>query len=162
MERKTKMKTSLTNTPLNFNGSFANVRVSANDNSSAISIIEHKLPFGYAPPLHVHKTQDEVFHILRGRMRFEVGGKTFIGQVGDIMTAPKGIPHRFVVESRDGAHALTVTQGGDFEAFVVEASTPLLMEISGALPPPTQKDLEKTSAAGQRNHIEIIGPPLAA
>jgi mannose-6-phosphate isomerase-like protein (cupin superfamily) len=149
------MKNSHTNTPRNFNGSFANVRVSANDNSGAISVIEHKLPFGYAPPLHVHKTQDEVFHILRGRMRFEVGGKIIIAQAGDIMTAPKGIPHRFVVESRDGAHALTVTQGGDFEAFVIECSTPLLMEVSGALPQPTEK-------AAANNNIDLIGPPLAA
>jgi mannose-6-phosphate isomerase-like protein (cupin superfamily) len=156
------MNTSHTNTPRNFNGSFANVRVSANDNSSAISIIEHKLPFGYAPPLHVHKTQDEVFQILRGRIRFEVGGNIIVAQAGDILTAPKGIPHRFVVESREGAQALTVTQGLDFETFVIEASTRLMMEVAGALPQPTDKDLEKLTAASQRNQIEIVGPPLAA
>jgi quercetin dioxygenase-like cupin family protein len=156
------MKTSHTNTPRNFNGSFTNVRVSSGDNSSAVSIIEHKMPFGYAPPLHVHKTQDEIFHILRGRMRFEVGGKIVIGQAGDIMTAPKGIPHRFIVESPDGAHALTITTGKDFESFVLESSQPLLMEAGGALPAPSEKDLESTAKAAANNNIDLIGPPLAA
>ena len=156
------MTTSKTNTPRNFNGSIAIIRASAKDNADGIAIVEHKLPFGYAPPLHVHKTQDEVFHILCGRLRFEVGGKIFVGQSGDILTAPKGVPHRFIVESADGAHALTITAGNDFENFVTESSPPLLMEVRGALPAPTAKDLEAAAKAATNNNIDLLGPPLAA
>jgi quercetin dioxygenase-like cupin family protein len=151
-----------TKTPLNFNGGIAIVRASGKDNADGICVIEHKMPFGYAPPLHVHKTQDEVFHILRGRLRFEVGGKTFIGQAGDILTAPKGVPHRFIVESPDGAHGFTITTGKDFENFVTESSPLLLMEVRGALPPPTEKDLEIVAKAAANNNIDLLGPPLAA
>jgi mannose-6-phosphate isomerase-like protein (cupin superfamily) len=150
------------NQPRNFGGGIAIIRASGKDSADGICIIEHKMPFGYAPPLHVHKTQDEVFHILRGRIRFEVDGRTLVGQAGDILTAPKGIPHRFFVESADGAHGFTITKGPDFESFVTEASQPLLMEVRGALPAPTAKDLEVVAKAAANNNIDLLGPPLAA
>jgi mannose-6-phosphate isomerase-like protein (cupin superfamily) len=151
-----------TNTPRNFNGSVAVVRASSKNNVDGIAVIEHKLPFGYATPLHVHKTQDEVFHVLHGRLRIEVGGNSFIAQAGDIVTAPKAVPHRFIVESTEGAHAYTITTGQDFESFVMESSQPLLMEVRGALPAPTAKELEAVAKAAVKNNIDLIGPPLAA
>jgi mannose-6-phosphate isomerase-like protein (cupin superfamily) len=147
-------------TPRNFNGSIAKIRVSRDQNKDGIAVIEHKMPYGYAPPLHVHKNQDEVFHILRGRLRFEVGNESFVAQAGDILTAPKGVPHRFIVESPDGAHGLTITIGGDFENFVSEASSPLMIDFLTALPPPDERSIALVSKAAARNHIEIIGPPL--
>jgi mannose-6-phosphate isomerase-like protein (cupin superfamily) len=151
-----------TNTPLNFNGAIAIIRASAKESADGIAIIEHKMPFGYATPLHVHKTQDEIFHVLRGRMRFEVAGKCLVAQAGDIVTAPKGIPHRFIVESPEGVQACTITSGTDFENFVREASQQLLMEVRGALAAPTEKDIAVTVRAAANNNIEFVGPPLAA
>jgi quercetin dioxygenase-like cupin family protein len=147
--------------PRNFNGSIVNIRMSANDNDSAISIIEHKMPYGYAPPLHLHQTEDEVFHILRGRLRFEVGDETFTAQAGDILVAPKGIPHRFVVESLDGAHGLTITSGSDFETMVVEMSEPVQHEFLPVLFD-SKPNIDALTAACVRNKIDILGPPLAA
>lgn len=156
------MSITKTNTPRNFGGSIAIIRTSAKSNADGIAIIEHKLPFGYAPPLHVHKTQDEFFHILRGRIRFEVGGNIFVAQAGDILTAPKGVPHRFIVDSEDGAHGFSITQGSDFESFVTESSEALIMEVRGALPAPTAKDLERVAEAAANSNIDLLGPPLAA
>jgi mannose-6-phosphate isomerase-like protein (cupin superfamily) len=150
------------NTLLNFNGSVTIIRASAKNSADGIAVIEHKMPFGYAPPLHVHKTQDEVFHILRGRIRFEVGGKSFIGEAGDILTAPKGVPHRFIVESPGGAHGFTITHGSDFESFVTQSSEPLLMDVQGALSAPTAKDLERVAKAAANSNIDLLGPPMAA
>ncbi len=148
--------------PRNFNGSIATIRISRDENKDGIAVIEHKMPFGYAPPLHIHTNQDEVFHILRGRLRFEVGNDTFVAQAGDILVAPKGVPHRFIVESQDGAHGLTITSGKDFESFVRESSTPVMMDMLVALPLPTEKDIETMALAAKRNGLEILGPPLAA
>jgi quercetin dioxygenase-like cupin family protein len=146
----------------NFNGSLVSIRASANDNSDGISVIEHKMAFGTAPPLHIHRNQDEVFHILRGRMRFEVGNATIIGQAGDVLVAPKGIPHRFIVESADGAHCLTITRGTDFETMVVDVSSPVMFDMLPSNGEPTETQVEALTAACTRNNIEIIGPPLAA
>lgn len=148
--------------PRNFNGSITKIRISCEENKDGIAVIEHKLPFGYAPPLHIHTTQDEVFHILRGRLRFEVGNESFVAQAGDILIAPQGVPHRFVVESPDGAHGLTITRGSDFERFVRESSTPVMIDFLQALPQPTAHDITVMAEAAARNGLEILGPPLEA
>lgn len=150
-----------TKSPRAFNGSIVKIRVAVDSNADRIGVIEHKLPYGYAPPLHIHANQDEMFHILRGRIRFEVGNENFVAQTGDIMTAPKGIPHRFIVESEDGAHALVTTVGKDFENFVLESSSPITTETLQDLPLFSEKDIEMISKASSRNGIDIIGPPLA-
>jgi mannose-6-phosphate isomerase-like protein (cupin superfamily) len=143
-----------------FHGSIVKIRVAADSNADGLGVIEHKLPYGYAPPLHIHVNQDEMFHILRGRVRFEVGDTTFVAQTGDIMTAPKGVPHRFIVESEDGAQALVTTVGKDFENFVIETSSPITTETLDDLPPILARDIEMISKASSRYGIEIIGPPL--
>jgi uncharacterized RmlC-like cupin family protein len=120
------------------------------------------MPYGEAPRLHIHRNEDEVFHILRGTMRFEIGDATHIGQAGDILVAPHGVPHRFIVESREGAHCLTIMKGGDFESFIMELSMPVMIDFVLALLVPTSDMLEALIASAWRNGIEIIGPPLAA
>ncbi len=146
----------------NFKVNLVSLRLSANDNADGISIIEHKMPHGEAPPLHIHKNEDEVFHILRGTMRFEIGNEMRMGHAGDILVAPKGVPHRFIVESLEGAHCLTIVKGSDFETMVVETSQPVAVEFMPAFLQPTPDMIEALVVAAARNNIEIIGPPLAA
>ena len=156
------MKTANINGLRNFKGTLVSLRMSANDNNDEISIIEHKMPFGEAPPLHVHRNEDEIFHILRGQMRFEVGGKVVVANAGDIMVAPKGLPHRFIVESVNGAHCLTITKGRDFETMLLEMSAPVALEFVPAFLEPIPSMIDALAASCARNGIDIIGPPLAA
>jgi quercetin dioxygenase-like cupin family protein len=82
---KTQAKSAVTQGLRNFKGNLVNIRLSANDNDDSISVIEHKMPYGEATPLHIHRNEDEVFHILRGTMRFEIGNQTVVGNAGDIL-----------------------------------------------------------------------------
>jgi quercetin dioxygenase-like cupin family protein len=91
------------------------IRVSERDSDDGISVIEHQVPFGSSPPLHVHCNEDEVFHLLSGEARFSLAGEDIAAAAGDTLVAPKGVPHSFVVTSREGARWLTVTRNGDFE-----------------------------------------------
>jgi quercetin dioxygenase-like cupin family protein len=149
-----------TNIPLNFGGSLATIRLSHDGAADGIAVIEHRLPQGYAPPLHVHLNQDEVFHVLRGRICVEVGGKLHHAGPGDLLKAPKGIPHRFIVLSEGGALLLTMTSGADFETFVREASVPFSGGTPQTLLPPTAEEIARQSAAAIANGLELMGPPL--
>lgn len=145
-----------------FLDTLVSVRVSERDNADGISVIEHEVPFGSSPPLHVHRNEDEVFHVLAGEVRFRVAGKDFAVAAGDTLVAPKGLPHSFVVTSRAGARWLTVTRGGDFERMIWESGRPA--ERDG-LPPriaPGPQEVAALEAACRRNGIELVGPPLAA
>ena len=45
---------------------------------------------------------------------------------GETVLAPKGVPHSFRVESREGARCLTITSGGDLENMIREMGEPAL------------------------------------
>lgn len=136
------------------------VRVSSRDGGDQMSVIEHWMPYGEAPPRHVHRNEDEIFVILRGEMLFRVGDSELVGRAGDTVLAPKGIPHQFRVRSAEGAHCFTITRGADFETMVRETGRPA---AGPGLPEPTPVTADLvarlTEACG-RNGIDIVGPPL--
>ena len=138
-----------------------NIKVSHLDGSDGVSVLEHRAPHGDSPPLHVHRNEDEIFHILKGEMLFRVADQDVHAGSGDTLLAPKGTPHTYRVDSTDGARWLTIIRGGDFEGLV--RSCGRLAERSG-LPdpsgPPTPEQIEALAEACSRHGIELVGPPL--
>jgi mannose-6-phosphate isomerase-like protein (cupin superfamily) len=65
------------------------IRVSENEGGDGISVLDHRARFGDSPPLHRHVEEDEIFHIISGRLRFVVGGKELRASVGETLRAPK-------------------------------------------------------------------------
>ena len=49
---------------------------------------------GQGPRLHVHP-YDETFVVIEGRVRFVVGDTVIDAAAGEVVMAPKGVPHRF-------------------------------------------------------------------
>ena len=80
------------------------IRVSYQDGADHISILEHWAALGDSPPLHVHRTEDEVFQVLAGDVRFHVGGQERRATAADILLVPQGTLHTYRVESAEGAH----------------------------------------------------------
>lgn len=144
-----------------FTTSRAIVRLSNRDNGRGLSLIEHELAEGFSPPLHVHRHEDETFYVLEGRIRFQLNGEAHEAGPGDVVHAPAGAVHSFLVTSPGGARTLSITQAG-FEEMVREASRPA--EHAGlpdqAPPSPAQQALLAQACA--RNGIDLLGPPLAA
>lgn len=143
---------------------FGNTLVSVNLSSSAgadgIAVIEHWMPFGEAPPLHVHHREDEIFHILNGEMRFRVGDRERVARAGETVLAPKGIPHAFRVESPLGARCLTITRGADFESMLKAASRPASRPDLPEATAPTPEMIDMLVRICAENLIDIVGPPL--
>ncbi|MCW5550921.1 MAG: cupin domain-containing protein [Verrucomicrobiae bacterium] len=137
------------------------IRVSAADGQDGVSILEHRVPQGDSPPLHLHRTEDEIFHILEGEFRVKVQDREQRAGPGAILLAPKGIPHTYRAESSQGGRFLTVTVRGDFERFVRAmghpAQRPELPAPAGAPSPEAIQALTTTAA---QFGIEIVGPPL--
>lgn len=137
------------------------IHVSHSSGDDGMSLIESAGPYGDSPPLHVHRTEDELFHVLDGTMRVHLGGDEFIAEAGDMFLAPKGIPHTYRVESVEGARWLVTTTGGAFEAMVRAASRPA---EGDALPvpngPPTPDQQAALAALCAAHGIDLVGPPL--
>jgi quercetin dioxygenase-like cupin family protein len=144
-----------------FLNTLVTVRVRHEDGQDGISVIESLAPQSDSPPLHVHNTEDEVFHVLEGELLIRAGDEDIRLGAGETLLAPAGVPHTYRVESPEGARWLVTTARGDFERFVRELSRPAERpELPAAEGPPSPEQVEALAAAAQRHGIELVGAPL--
>jgi quercetin dioxygenase-like cupin family protein len=152
------------NTPDNqlwFLDSLVTIRVSTMESPDGISVLEHRMPHGSSPPFHLHRTEDELFHILEGEYRLKIQDQEQRAGPGDIVLIPKGVPHTYRVESPQGGRCLTVTVRGDFERFVCAMSRPAERpELPKPAGLPTNEALQALRATAASYGIEFVGPPL--
>lgn len=74
------------------------------------------------PPLHLHEREDEFFLIRAGRFHFRVADQQVEVGVGDVVFAPRGIPHTYsAISDEPGAFLLLATPGG-FDNFFRDAA----------------------------------------
>ncbi|MFA5122894.1 cupin domain-containing protein [Zavarzinia sp.] len=144
-----------------FGNSLIAIRLSAGDGADGLCLVEQWLPPGEAPPEHLHRNEDEVFHLLAGELRIRVGTAERLVRAGETLVAPKGVPHAFAVTGEEGAHLLTVTRGGDFEAMLRQASRPAATPTLPEAGVPDAGAIAHLTECCRRNAIEIVGPPLA-
>jgi len=153
-------KSGMTGERLMFKGTLVDIQLPSKAGQDGISVIEHRMPYRETPPMHVHRNEDEVFHVLEGRMRFRVGNEEIVAEAGQTVLAPKGIPHSFRVESFEGARCLTITRGDDFETMVREMGEPLKAAIRLSYQEPEPEMIKALTEACARNGIEIVGAPI--
>jgi mannose-6-phosphate isomerase-like protein (cupin superfamily) len=144
-----------------FGNTLVVVNLSSSSGKDGISVVDHWMPCGEAPPLHIHHNEDEVFHILEGTMRFRVAERELVAHAGETVLAPKGIPHAFRVESTNGARCLTITTGPDFETMLKSAARPAERAGLPDAVAPTPEMIDRLVKICADNHVEIVGPPLA-
>jgi quercetin dioxygenase-like cupin family protein len=139
------------------------VRVRHDQGEDGISMLESLAPHGDSPPLHVHRTEDELFHVLEGELRFRVDGADIRIGAGESILAPKGVPHTYRVESPAGARWLVITRRGDFERFVrAQSRRAERLALPPHHGPPTPEQAKALAAAAEAHEIELVGPPLDA
>jgi mannose-6-phosphate isomerase-like protein (cupin superfamily) len=137
------------------------IRVRHDEGEDGISLMETLAPHGDSPPLHVHQTEDEIFHVLEGELRMRAGDTEMTIGPGESLLAPKGVPHTYRVESRQGARWLVITTRGDFERFVRAISRPAERpELPTPHGPPTPIQADTLAATARDHGIELVGPPL--
>ncbi|HST71088.1 cupin domain-containing protein [Kocuria sp.] len=146
-------------TPFWFLGSLVTVKVDGARTRGKLTIVDFVNPPGFAPPVHRHLEEDEVFYIVSGRARFVCDGTVFDAGPGDFVFLPVGSAHTFLVAPQEPLHTLQITVPAGFEEFTAEAGTPALERV---LPGPGPVDPAALAAAAARHHIEILGPPPAS
>ena len=91
------------------------VKATAEATGGAFNVFEEHEPVD--TPLHVHAHEDELFYVLEGEHVFTVGGVEHRAGPGELVFAPRGVPHsqRRVVP-RTG-RTLVVTAPGGLDGF---------------------------------------------
>ncbi|MHC3475392.1 cupin domain-containing protein [Streptomyces sp. 7R007] len=139
-----------------FLGNLVTVKAAAAQTRGRLTVAEFLNPPGFAPPLHRHLEEDEMFYVLSGTARFLCDGEELMARPGDFVLLPVGLPHAFVVGSEEPLRCLQITTPSGFEDFATDVGTPA---GEHRLPDPAPFDPATLSHAAARHHIEILGPP---
>lgn len=125
------------------------LKISGKDTGGQLAVFEYVGREKVGPALHVHHDQDELFLIIEGDYRFQVGDEQFTVKAGDTVFGPRAVPHTWIQLSDTGKMSYCVQPAGKLEAFFLK-----LNELPG---PPTEAAIRKIH---QEHGMTVLGPPL--
>jgi mannose-6-phosphate isomerase-like protein (cupin superfamily) len=90
----------------------------AEETGGAIGAIEFLAPRSFAgPPPHIHRRMHDVAVVLEGTMAFQLGDETGTAGPGELLLAPRGVPHTFSNPSESPLRLLNLFVPGGYEQF---------------------------------------------
>jgi quercetin dioxygenase-like cupin family protein len=96
------------------------VHMSPAASGGAFSIIETISASGKGPPRHKHR-EAEIFRVLEGRYLYEMDGRRFYAETGDMVSIPGGAEHGFVnVTDKPARQYVLIAPALDAYAFFTE------------------------------------------
>jgi len=101
-------------------GSLTLNKVMGDRTQGGVDIVDHRVPAGYAPPLHVHSRQDEVFYIIDGHFSVRCGDEQWPAEPGSLVFLPRQVPHGFIVSEAGPGRTLLINTPSGFADVVSE------------------------------------------
>lgn len=139
-----------------FLGSLVTVKATGAETRGRLTVVEFVNPPGFAPPLHRHLQEDELFYVLSGTARFHCDGQVLEAGPGDFVLLPATLPHTFVVGAGEPLRTLQITTPSGFEQFAAAVGEPAQAR---RLPDPGPVDPAALGHAAALHAIELLGPP---
>lgn len=128
------------------------VRLPPSASAGEFCIIETINAPGKGPPLHRHP-EAEIFRVMEGRYLYQVDGRRFFAEAGDVVSVPGGAVHGFVnVTAAPARQYIILAPALDAAAFFTE----LAATMRDGLP-----DRAALNAFGEKWQVEFLGPPLS-
>ena len=120
------------------------------------SLVDHRMPAGFAPPPHIHHGTDEAFYVLDGELEGFCGEQPWRATPGAVVFLPRDIAHGYHVSDEAPARILIVTVRDSFDGFVAAVSEPARQLV---LPEPVPPDGPRVARVAASYNIEILPPP---
>jgi uncharacterized cupin superfamily protein len=115
-------------------------------------VIETTNAPGAGPPRHKHP-EAEIFRVLEGRYLYEIDGRRFYAEEGDVVSIPGGAEHGFVnVTDKPARQYILIVPALDAAAFFTE----LAAVMKEGVP-----DHAALNAFGAKWQVEFLGPPVS-
>jgi quercetin dioxygenase-like cupin family protein len=103
------------------------------------------------PPLHVHHTQEETIHVLKGRYKVRIGDEISYIEEGGFAYLPSNLPHTFLnLTDQPGELIVVYTPGGGHKFY----------EEFGPLSRQGPPDPQVIGPLFKKYDMELLGPPL--
>ena len=132
------------------NSNILDVKVSGSDTDGALAIFKQtSLSQGKGTPLHIHPLQDEIFYVIEGAYKFQVGEDKYDLTTGDSIFLPRQVAHAWTQVSKKGKITVTMQPAGKLENFFIT--------MAALNHEPSQQEVAKIFAD---NDMQVVGPPL--
>ena len=105
-------------------GSLTLNKVTRASTQGDMDIVDHRVPAGYAPPLHVHNDQDEVFYVIDGNFAVRCGDEHWEAGPGSLVFLPRRVPHGFTVSGDGPGRTLLINAPAGFADVITELGEP--------------------------------------
>ena len=139
----------------NLGVSSTDFKVSTQDSSGGLFIMEHTNRKKGGPPRHLHHNEDEWFYAIEGEYIFEIGSERFRLKSRDSILGPREVPHAWAfVGDTPGKLLIVFAPANKMEAFFRET---MKRHGSSYSNPNDLSDKERFRAYG----MELLGPPLS-
>jgi uncharacterized RmlC-like cupin family protein len=102
------------------------------------------------PPLHLHHEQDDTFFVIEGTLTVQLGDELFDLHAGDLVCAPKRVPHTFANVGKEPVHVINIMTPGGFDRVLEDYAS-----LSAG--PPDPRVLEEFA---QMHKLVIVGPSI--
>lgn len=131
-------------------------KVSSGHSHGRVSIDDHRMPPGFAPPPHIHQASDEMLLVLDGQLEGFCGDQKWQAGPGSLVFLPRAIPHGFTVSEAGQGRILVIASPGGFDQFVAAAGEPAQ---ALRLPEPVPPDPVLLTRLAAAHGIQILPPP---
>jgi quercetin dioxygenase-like cupin family protein len=131
-------------------------KVGSDNSQGRLSIVDHRVPPGFAPPPHIHRASDEAFLVLDGEFEGFCGDQKWRAGPGSLVFLPRAIPHSFTVSEAGPGRIVVVVSPGGFDQFVAAAGRPA---DALRLPEPIPPDPALLTQLAAAHGIQILPPP---
>ena len=120
-----------------------------NPDTSPFTILDMTIKPGFGAPAHISASEDKLFIVLEGTLKYLIGDSTEIVGPGARVQVPKGVVHGFTnVGAGDARHILVSTPRRHEEFF---------RDLHN-IPEPRQEHMHLLSEIAQRHDQAIVGP----
>lgn len=104
------------------------------------------------PPVHVHHSQEETIHVLKGWFKVRIGEEVFRLKEGGFAYLPSGLPHAFLNLTDQAGELIVVYAPGGGHKFYEELGP---MSRNGS------PDPKQIAALFEKYDMTLLGPPLS-
>ena len=132
------------------NSNILDVKISGTDTDGDLALFEQtSLSQGKGTPLHIHHAQDEIFYVIEGKYKFQVGDDKYDLTIGDSIFLPRKIAHAWTQVSEKGKMLVTMQPAGKLENFFVT--------MAALDHQPSQEEMAKIFSD---NEMQVVGSAL--
>jgi len=120
-----------------------------NPDTSPFTILDMTIKPGFGAPAHISASEDKLFIVLEGTLKYLIGDRTEIVEPGARVQVPKGIVHGFTnVGPADARHILVSTPRRHEEFF---------RDLHN-IPEPREQHMHLLAGIAERHDQAIVGP----